>query len=80
MKRKEELLRVGVRCSCQHQCNEFLKSYRLHNTEWGIDGEKKYISAYDAIAYPQMSIEKVEEIVTKKEGNTVLSGNSGCVL
>ena len=54
-----------------------MKSYRLHNTEWGIDGEKKYISAYDAIAYPQMSIEKVEEIVTNKEGNTVLSGGSG---
>ena len=58
------------------QCNEFLKSYRLHNIDWGIEGEKKYISAYDAIAYPQMSIEKVEEIVTKREGNTVLSGSS----
>lgn len=40
---------------------------------WGIEGEKKYISAYDAVSYPKMNMEKVEKIIEEKEGETVLT-------
>lgn len=51
-----------------------MKAYRLHNKEWGIEGETKYISAYDAMSYPKVDFKKVEEVITKKEGDTLLKG------
>lgn len=66
------MLKVCTLILSDTQCNEFLKSYRLHNQEWGIEGERKYISAYDAMAYPRVDFKKVEEVITKKEGETML--------
>lgn len=51
-----------------------MKAYRLHNKEWGIEGETKYISAYDAMSYPKVDFKKVEDVITKKEGDTLLKG------
>ena len=46
----------------------------MRSDAWGIAGEKKYLAAYDAIAYPGMSEKKVEELIEKKEGKEVLKG------
>lgn len=46
----------------------------MRSDAWGIAGEKKYLAAYDAIAYPGMSEKKVEELIEKKEGKDVLKG------
>ena len=55
------------------KCNEFLKAYRLSSEEWGLPGEHKYISAFDAMAYPKISIKTVEDIIRNKQGDTVLN-------
>ena len=71
---------VGAVGACEAECNEFLKAYRLHNEAWGLPGEKKYISAYDAIAYATMNIQKVEEVITRREGENVLSSGDDAMM
>lgn len=51
--------------------------YRLASEEWGLPGDHKYISAFDAMSYPKLSIQTVEDIITKKQGDNVLNRRSG---
>ena len=46
----------------------------MRSDMWGIAGEKRYLAAYDAMAFPGMNEKKVEEMIEKKEGKEVLKG------